>query len=88
MAQNDSLRKENDRLRQTIQANAAHHQKVLSFGMQAREIDSPKQEMRAEDLVAHFENFDMEQLGGSGGPKQQRSLTERQLNSPDKAVND
>ena len=65
----------------------AHHQKAMSFGMQARETESPKQVMREEDLLAHFENFDMEQLGGSGG-MHPRSLIERQQLSPDKARND
>ena len=59
----------------------------MSFGMQAKETESPKQVMREEDLLAHFENFDMEQLGGSGGVHP-RSLTERQPHSPDRTKND
>ena len=55
--------------------------------MQAKETESPKQVMREEDLLAHFENFDMEQLGGSGGVHP-RSLTERQPHSPDRTKND
>ena len=35
-----------------------------------------------DDLVAHFENFNMEDLGASGSPTLQRSMTERNPLSP------
>ena len=45
-------------------------------------LDFAQQAARAcQDLVAHFENFNMEQLGASGG-NMHRSLTERQALSP------
>ena len=35
-----------------------------------------------DDLVAHFENFNMEDLGASGSPTLQRSMTEKNPLSP------
>lgn len=40
-----------------------------------------------DDLVAHFENFNMEDLGATGSPVLQRSMTERNPLSPKQAQN-
>jgi hypothetical protein len=75
------LKQENQRLKETVREHQGHHAKLMSFG-QEKEVTSPGlKQQQEEDLVAHFENFNMEQLGASGG-NMHRSLTERQALSP------
>lgn len=45
-------------------------------------LDRAENNVAVDDLVAHFENFNMEDLGATGTPVLQRSLTERQGLSP------
>ena len=74
------MKQENQKLKEAMREHQGHHRQLVSFG-QEKEALSPGLKQQEEDLVAHFENFNMEQLGASGG-NLQRSLTERQSFSP------
>ena len=66
----------------------AKHKQAFSFAESRRyDANNPDQFARSpprqnnnpgvDDLVAHFENFNMEDLGASGSPHLVRSMTER-----------
>ena len=56
---------------------------MLSFGHEGKTNAAGIQANQGvDDLVAHFENFNMEDLGATGSPMLQRSMTERNILSP------
>ena len=78
----DFLKQENQKLKETMRGyQGGHHSKMMSFGQEKDLLSPGLKPHQEEDLVAHFENFNMEQLGASGG-NMHRSLTERQASPP------